>query len=104
MKSINKIKIIEKPYLLCKSMDWCLYDRDLRHEIVNDLCTHHEKKQPISLNYRSTDCFYVKAILVIIGLKLTMKILEHCFDGVVSGFEKLVAHCVASISLGKCYT
>ena len=63
-----------------------------------------KKKQPISLNYRSTDCFYVKAILVIIGLKLTMKILEHCFDGVASGFEKLVAHCVASISLGKCYT
>ena len=32
---ITKVPIIiwyvPYPYLLCKSVDWCLYDRDLRH-------------------------------------------------------------------------
>ena len=27
---------IETESILCKSMDWFLYDRDLRHERVND--------------------------------------------------------------------
>ena len=30
--------------LLCKSMDWFLYDRDLRHERVKTLFTHHTLK------------------------------------------------------------
>ena len=34
---------MESVHLLCKSMDWLLYDRDLRHERVNNyLVTENE--------------------------------------------------------------
>ena len=29
-------------YLLCKSMDWFLYDNGLRHERVNPMCVARE--------------------------------------------------------------
>ena len=33
-------------YLLCKSMDWFLYDRDLRHEGYTTAQFSHEVKHP----------------------------------------------------------
>ena len=35
----NSVKRLTLTPLLCKSMDWFLYDGDLHHEKVNALCT-----------------------------------------------------------------
>ena len=47
---MTDVFITNKPDLQSKSMDWFLYDRDLRHETVNALllvCIHRD----IFLNY-----------------------------------------------------
>ena len=42
---MTEVSIISKPVinLLCKQLDWFLYDRDLRQERVKDSCIEHSQ-------------------------------------------------------------
>ena len=62
------------------------------------------KKEPFPLNCRSIKCFRCVRNISRYWVKTISKILGHYFNGVAADFGKLIAHCVASIGLGNCYT